>query len=95
MTGDAIRNVMSIDVEDWFCVYNLSQHIRFEDWDKQDSRVEQSTLRLLDMFSRHRVSGTFLCSAGWRTAFRIWCVRLTVEDMRSPPTATRIACSRI
>ncbi|BDC53192.1 polysaccharide deacetylase (plasmid) [Bryobacterales bacterium F-183] len=64
MTGDAIRNVMSIDVEDWFCVYNLSQHIRFEDWDKQDSRVEQSTLRLLDMFSRHRVSGTFFV-LGW------------------------------
>jgi polysaccharide deacetylase family protein (PEP-CTERM system associated) len=59
-----VRNVMSIDVEDWFCVYNLSTHIRFEDWPKMDSRVERTTLHLLEIFARHQVRGTFFV-LGW------------------------------
>jgi polysaccharide deacetylase family protein (PEP-CTERM system associated) len=59
-----VRNVMSIDVEDWFCVYNLSTHIRFDEWPRMDSRVERTTLRLLEMFSRHQVAGTFFV-LGW------------------------------
>ena len=58
------RNVMSIDVEDWFCVYNLSRVIRFADWDKYESRVERNTVRLLDLFGRHQVEATFFV-LGW------------------------------
>jgi polysaccharide deacetylase family protein (PEP-CTERM system associated) len=59
-----MKNVMSVDVEDWFCVYNLSRLIPFADWDRCESRVERSTLRLLDLFRRHRVEATFFV-LGW------------------------------
>src|SRR5688572_20556150 len=41
------RNVMSVDVEDWFCVHNLSRLIPYAEWDKCESRVERSTGLLL------------------------------------------------
>ena len=59
-----MNNVMSIDVEDWFCVYNLSRLIRYEDWDACESRVERSTLRLLELFRQHQVEATFFV-LGW------------------------------
>jgi polysaccharide deacetylase family protein (PEP-CTERM system associated) len=55
---------MSIDLEDWFCVQNLNGIIRREDWERCESRVERSTLQLLDLFSRHNVSATFFV-LGW------------------------------
>lgn len=59
-----MKNVMSVDVEDWFCVYNLSRLIPYTDWEKCESRVERSTVRLLDLFRRHRVEATFFV-LGW------------------------------
>ena len=59
-----MKNVMSIDVEDWFCVYNLSRHIPYADWGRCESRVERNTLRLLDLFGRHQVEATFFV-LGW------------------------------
>jgi polysaccharide deacetylase family protein (PEP-CTERM system associated) len=59
-----MMNVMSVDVEDWFCVYNLSRQIPYSDWDKLESRVERSTARLLEIFHRHRVEATFFV-LGW------------------------------
>jgi polysaccharide deacetylase family protein (PEP-CTERM system associated) len=59
-----MRNVMSVDVEDWFCAYNLSGLIPYAEWDRADSRVERSTLRLLDLFGRHGVEATFFV-LGW------------------------------
>jgi polysaccharide deacetylase family protein (PEP-CTERM system associated) len=55
---------MSVDVEDWFCVHNLSRLIPYADWDKCESRVERSTTRLLDLFGKHRVEATFFV-LGW------------------------------
>jgi polysaccharide deacetylase family protein (PEP-CTERM system associated) len=57
-------NVMSIDVEDWFCVYNLSGLIPYADWGKCESRVERNTVRLLNLFRAHRVEATFFV-LGW------------------------------
>jgi polysaccharide deacetylase family protein (PEP-CTERM system associated) len=59
-----VKNVMSVDLEDWFCVYNLSGLIPYADWDKCESRVERNTMRLLDLFQRHRVEATFFV-LGW------------------------------
>jgi polysaccharide deacetylase family protein (PEP-CTERM system associated) len=59
-----MMNVMSVDVEDWFCVYNLSRLISYADWDKYESRVERNTLRLLDLFGKHHVEVTFFV-LGW------------------------------
>jgi polysaccharide deacetylase family protein (PEP-CTERM system associated) len=59
-----MKNVMSVDVEDWFCVYNMSRLIPYSDWEGCESRVERSTLLLLDLFRRHRVEATFFV-LGW------------------------------
>ena len=59
-----MRNVMSIDLEDWFCVYNLSRIIPYADWDRCESRVERNTSRLLALFARHKVQATFFV-LGW------------------------------
>jgi len=59
-----MRNVMSIDLEDWFCVYNLSRIIPYADWDRCESRVERNTTRLLELFARHNVQATFFV-LGW------------------------------
>jgi peptidoglycan/xylan/chitin deacetylase (PgdA/CDA1 family)/acyl carrier protein len=62
--GSGMKNVMSVDVEDWFCVYNLSERIPYETWDARESRVERATLRLLDIFGAHGVEATFFV-LGW------------------------------
>jgi polysaccharide deacetylase family protein (PEP-CTERM system associated) len=59
-----MKNVMSIDLEDWFCVYNLSRLIPYAEWDRCESRVEESTMRLLGLFRKHKVEATFFV-LGW------------------------------
>ena len=59
-----VKNVMSVDVEDWFCVYNLSRLIPYAEWEKCESRVERSTTRLLDVFRKYGVEATFFV-LGW------------------------------
>lgn len=59
-----VQNVFSIDLEDWFCVQNLSGIIARDQWEKCEQRVEASTLRILDLLSRRKVEGTFFV-LGW------------------------------
>lgn len=59
-----MQNAISIDLEDWFCVHNLSAAIRKEDWDECELRVLQSTNRLLSLFDRHETRATFFV-LGW------------------------------
>ena len=62
--GPASTNVFSVDLEEWFCAYNLSRVLPYEVWDQIESRVERSTLSILDLLSKHRVEGTFFV-LGW------------------------------
>ena len=59
-----MKNVMSIDLEDWFCVYNLSQVIRHEDWDSCELRVMANTRIILDLFKNHNTRATVFV-LGW------------------------------
>jgi polysaccharide deacetylase family protein (PEP-CTERM system associated) len=59
-----VKNIMSVDLEDWFCVYNLSRLIPYADWERCESRVEQNTRWLLDLFGQYRVQATFFV-LGW------------------------------
>jgi polysaccharide deacetylase family protein (PEP-CTERM system associated) len=59
-----MKNAISIDLEDWFCVRNLSSAIRREDWASCELRVRESTRRLIDLFHRHNTKGTFFV-LGW------------------------------
>jgi polysaccharide deacetylase family protein (PEP-CTERM system associated) len=57
-----MKNALSIDLEDWFCAYNL--RIAMDEWDRRDLRVVPNTHRILDLFDRHSVQATFFV-LGW------------------------------
>ena len=46
-----IVNAMTVDVEDYFQVQALSPHFPKSLWDRQSTRVERNTDRLLSMFA--------------------------------------------
>ena len=65
MNGSQYRPaVMSVDVEDWFQVENLRAAVSRESWDTRERRVVANTQRLLSVFDRTGVTGTFFC-LGW------------------------------
>ncbi|HJT66309.1 MAG TPA: XrtA system polysaccharide deacetylase [Pyrinomonadaceae bacterium] len=59
-----MKNALSIDLEDWFCVHNLAQAISRDDWDKCDLRVRNNTMRILDLLDQRKVKATFFI-LGW------------------------------
>lgn len=59
-----LTNALSVDIEDWFCVQNLSAVIRKADWDSCESRVEASSRRLMALLERYDVRATFFV-LGW------------------------------
>ncbi len=63
MEGNAI-NAITIDVEDYFQVEAARPFVEFEDWERQEPRVEQNVLRLLDMLEARQVKATFFV-LGW------------------------------
>ncbi len=60
----ALRNAMSVDVEDYFQVEAFARVVRRESWDEFPSRVAGNTGRMLDQFARRGVTGTFF-TLGW------------------------------
>ena len=59
-----IVNAMTVDVEDYFQVQALSAQFPRSLWDKQSSRVEQNTDRVLWLFADCGVKATFF-TLGW------------------------------
>ncbi len=57
-------NALTVDVEDYFQVSAFAQRINRHDWEKLDCRVETNTDKLLSIFDRHEVRGTFFI-LGW------------------------------
>lgn len=55
---------LSIDLEDWFQVYNFSKIISFDDWDKQEHRLEKNTHKVLDILDANDTKATFFV-LGW------------------------------
>jgi polysaccharide deacetylase family protein (PEP-CTERM system associated) len=60
----ALRNAMTVDVEDYFQVQALANRVPRTSWDQIPRRVEANIDRLLQLFSEHDVSGTFF-TLGW------------------------------
>lgn len=58
-----MRNIMSVDVEDYFHVANFTDKISLGDWDSYPLRVEQNTQRILQIFAAHDVRATFFVLA--------------------------------
>ena len=59
-----VSNALSVDVEDYFQVEAFTGQISPSDWRAFPSRVRQNTERVLQLFERHRVRGTFFV-LGW------------------------------
>lgn len=59
-----MRNLLSIDLEDWFCVSNFDEIVPREAWDACELRVARSTGALLELFERRGVKATFFV-LGW------------------------------
>gem|GEM_PF-334399 len=59
-----MRNHLTIDLEDWFCVSNFDALIQRSSWASCDFRVADSTRRLLELFDRRGVKATFFV-LGW------------------------------
>lgn len=58
------RNLLSIDLEDWFCVSNFDAMFDRSVWSSCELRVVASTRRLLELFERRGVKATFFV-LGW------------------------------
>lgn len=60
----AIRNAMTIDVEDYFQVSAFSGHIARDNWPLIPNRIEQSIERILGLLAENNIQATFF-TLGW------------------------------
>jgi polysaccharide deacetylase family protein (PEP-CTERM system associated) len=58
------RDIITIDVEEWFHGHNYLDKVPPETWDDQELRVEQGMSLCLDLLDRHGVKATFFV-LGW------------------------------
>src|SRR5579864_3701507 len=77
------RNILSVDVEDYFQVEAFTDTVKSSDWDTYESRVEANTLRVLDLFDECGVKGTFFI-LGWVADRNPQLVRKIVERGHEP-----------
>ncbi|MFH2056108.1 MAG: XrtA system polysaccharide deacetylase [bacterium] len=59
-----MKNILSIDVEEYFQVEAFWDVIPRESWDSQQSRLTMNIMRLLDILDEHHASATFF-TLGW------------------------------
>ncbi len=57
-----MKNIFTVDLEDWFCAYN--HRINIKDWNKQELRVVDNTRKILRLLSKHNTKATFFV-LGW------------------------------
>jgi polysaccharide deacetylase family protein (PEP-CTERM system associated) len=57
-------NALTVDVEDYFQASAFSELVPYESWDRQPSRVEQSTRKVLELLAAFNIRGTFFV-LGW------------------------------
>ena len=48
-----IKNIMSVDLEDFFC------DLPFEQWSNYESRVMKNTKKILELFEKYKAKATF------------------------------------
>jgi len=59
MSSKNVVNAMTIDVEDYYQVSAFESVVDKKDWSTMESRVQDNTNRILDIFNEHDVSATF------------------------------------
>jgi polysaccharide deacetylase family protein (PEP-CTERM system associated) len=60
----AVRNAMTVDVEDYFQVSAFENYVERDSWERTKTRVETNVDRILEIFDAHRVRSTFF-TLGW------------------------------
>ena len=60
----AIRNALTIDVEDYFQVSAFAPHIRRAEWNTRECRVERNVERILGLLDQGGIKATFF-TLGW------------------------------
>lgn len=60
-TTNNIVNYLTVDVEDYYHVSAFENVVKFESWNNYESRVVNSTMKILEILSEvGRIKGTFL-----------------------------------
>jgi hypothetical protein len=54
-----IKNILTVDVEDWYYICDVEHILRFSSWDRCESRIMVNVERILTLFSRFKVKATF------------------------------------
>jgi len=62
--GNDVRNILTVDLEEWFHVCGVGGRLAAENWDRLPTRVEHTTQFVLDMLDRASVRATFFV-VGW------------------------------
>jgi len=57
-------NSFTVDVEDYYMVSAFKDIVKYRDWPKHESRVENNTKKILELLSEHDVKATFFV-LGW------------------------------
>jgi polysaccharide deacetylase family protein (PEP-CTERM system associated) len=57
-------NALTVDVEDYYMVSAFSDIVKFEDWHKYESRIENNMHRILELLDEYKVKATFFV-LGW------------------------------
>ncbi|RKX22961.1 MAG: polysaccharide deacetylase family protein [Candidatus Zixiibacteriota bacterium] len=60
----SIKNLLTVDCEEWFVTETLINHFSRDEWDKLNSTVTKNSHKLLDIFYRHKVKATWFV-LGW------------------------------
>jgi polysaccharide deacetylase family protein (PEP-CTERM system associated) len=61
---NSVKNVLSVDVEDFFQVEAFTSVVSYDQWDSFTPRVERNVLRILEIFGNRGAVGTFFV-LGW------------------------------
>ena len=59
-----MKSALTIDVEDYYQVTAYERLVSRDQWSQQPSRVVDNTRRMLELFARRQVHGTFFV-LGW------------------------------
>lgn len=57
-------NILTVDVEDYFMVSAFSDIVKIDNWDSYSSRIDDNTMRVLDILESLDTKGTFFI-LGW------------------------------
>jgi len=60
----SIKNILTIDVEDYFQVHAFSTIVKPDDWEMYECRVEKNTTKILDILDKEKIKATFFI-LGW------------------------------